>query len=218
MTDETTYIGSEPMAPDGYLQPIRYRIVCACDVCGEQFDWITDKPTSRNKPCPNPICIEMRREANVAKAHRNFAKIVQEQRGPATIGDKLIVKAVDKTAEIVMEDNHMTDLRDNIRTGDILAPALPAHLQRQADGYFDGSGLKSAVPGAGVGNQMSRRMQMLAKRALAGSYSSIAVRPDAVHGSVGRAPDSAILRYAGREILRDKGEPNAGRDIGGGSS
>jgi hypothetical protein len=209
------YLGQDTLAPTGYLQPRRYEVFCECLLCGETYSWITEKPRGKNELCPNPICVEVRREAAVAKAKKNFAKIVKEQKAPSRIGGNVMVAAVDRTAEIVMQDHKMTDLRDNIREGDIVAPKLRPDLQRQADGMFNGQGLAHAVgagPG-GTGRSMARRMEMMAKRALAGSYRASAASPAAIHE---RPAGEAPMRYIGKEVLREKGEPTAGRDIGGG--
>lgn len=53
-----------------------------------------------------------------------------------SIGGSLIAKAVDTTAEIVMEDYKMGDLRSDVREGESMAPKLAPKLQALADGMF----------------------------------------------------------------------------------
>ena len=47
-------------------------------------------------------------------------------------------KCVDKTAEIVMTDYGMTNLKDNVRVGENMAPKLTPRLQTAADNMFGG--------------------------------------------------------------------------------
>ena len=147
MSDETTYLGADTLPPERYLGPKTYRITCRCDVCLEEFSWVTEKLTKRNRACPNPVCVATRREEAKAREERNFAKMVEERRGPAQTGNKPVVKAVDTTAQIVMEDYGMTNLQDNIREGDAVAPKLPAEQQRKADGFFGGGAIKAEPAG-----------------------------------------------------------------------
>lgn len=173
MSDDVTHLGTDTLPPQQYLGPKVYRITCRCDVCLEEFSWETTKLTARNRACPNPVCVATRREENRIKVERNRAKILEERRGPATIGDKPVVKAIDTTAEIVMEDYGMTDLRDNIREGDAVAPKLPAAQQRQADGFFGGKAVQ-AERGGGAGDKLA---QLIRARALSGRYRGMAINP-----------------------------------------
>lgn len=47
-------------------------------------------------------------------------------------------KCVDKTADIVMSDYGMTNLKDNVRLGETMAPKLTPKLQSAADNMFAG--------------------------------------------------------------------------------
>ena len=53
-------------------------------------------------------------------------------------------KAVDTTANIVMEDYKLTDLKDNVRAGETMAPKLAPVLQEKADNMFGGARRKNA--------------------------------------------------------------------------
>jgi hypothetical protein len=67
-------------------------------------------------------------------------------------------RCVDKTADIVMTDYGMTNLKDNVRVGENMAPKLAPHLQGAADNMFGGK---------------SRNMKLdtakLARRAMSGA-------------------------------------------------
>ena len=91
------------------------------------------------------------------------------------VGGSAITKAVDATAQIVMEDHHMTNLQDNLRPGDTMAPKLHPVLQQQADNMFSG---------AARGHRRSRmpfNQAAMMARINSGSLSSAATRsPDIV--------------------------------------
>jgi hypothetical protein len=61
-------------------------------------------------------------------------------RAPAMVGQNISVKAIDQTAQIVMQDYGMTDLRTDVREHETAAPKLPPMLQAQADNFFVGRG------------------------------------------------------------------------------
>lgn len=48
-------------------------------------------------------------------------------------------KCVDKTADIVMTDYGMTNLKDNVGIGESMAPKLPGHAQTMADNMIGGA-------------------------------------------------------------------------------
>lgn len=55
-------------------------------------------------------------------------------------------KCVDKTADIVMHDYGMTNLKDNVRVGETMAPKLDPVRQAAADNMFGGGGKKRQFP------------------------------------------------------------------------
>lgn len=69
-------------------------------------------------------------------------------------------KCVDKTAEIVMTDYGMTNLKDNVRAGEAMAPKLHPQQQAAADNMFGGGGKK---------RQMPFNAAAMAKRAMSGA-------------------------------------------------
>ena len=52
------------------------------------------------------------------------------------VGGSNFTKAMDATAEIVMKDYGLTDLQDNLRAGDSMAPKLRQDLEQQVDQVF----------------------------------------------------------------------------------
>jgi hypothetical protein len=172
----TDYMGSEVVAPDGYLQPRRYKITAHCHRCDKEFHWIASRPGGKDRACPRKACKEAIFREAVQKEAFNLAKMLDEQRPPGHIGDKLVVKAIDATAEIVMEDHHLTDLKDNIRQGETMAPPLPDGKQALADNFFSGNALaRAGIP--------SRQAALLGRRAIAGAFRSTAINPAHVLGA-----------------------------------
>lgn len=187
-----TYVGSETLEPDGYLQPKRYRITCLCNRCGKEYRYTTTKLTAKDKPCPKKKCVEAAIREQVEKEQANFQRIVDTGVPPGHIGDKPLVRAVDETAKIVMEDHKMTDLRDNLRPGDAMAPKLPGQMQNMADNFFS----KNPLADRGLG---SRQAEMLKRRAIAGAFRGMAINPSqVVPGSTGQSP----LRQVRTERLK----------------
>lgn len=68
-------------------------------------------------------------------------------------------KCVDKTADIVMTDYKMTNLKDNVRMGESMAPKLDPRLQSSADNMFGGAKKRGNTFNAAA----------MAKRAMSGS-------------------------------------------------
>ena len=179
MSEETHDVGMEEMEPDGYLQPKRYRITCRCGRCGHEYSRITTRVTEKNPPCPRKKCKEAALKERIQIEAENLAQILAEQRAPAQIGDKVVVKAIDQTAEIVMKDYGMTNLKDNIRHGENMAPKLDnPKMQAAADNFFGGD---AAAKRAGIS---PAQMQRLGRRAIAGAYRNVAVTPAEVMGKL----------------------------------
>ena len=171
-----------PPAED-FRGPKRYRIQCRCLRCGKPYSYVTAKISDYDRPCPRKRCKQAAVDEQVERAARNMAAIIVSQRPPGHIGDSVIVKAVDATAQIVMEDHKMTDLQDNLRTGDMAAPKLPPAQQKLADGFFGG---QAVAERNGVS---SRQMQALGRRAMAGAFRNMSVNPQiAVPGKKGESP------------------------------
>jgi hypothetical protein len=110
-----------------------------------------------------------------------MAKMLDEQRAPPQVGANVTVKAVDMTAEIVMKDHGMTDLKDGIRQGENMAPKLPPPMQRAADNFFN--------PAAQMRNKRQANMaQRLGQRAIAGAFRNVAINPAEIAGGTPGEP------------------------------
>lgn len=105
-----------------------------------------------------------------------------------SIGGSLIAKAVDTTAEIVMQDYKMGDLRSDVREGESMAPKLAPKLQAMADNMF------TRPRGGNPNNIMGLPTQALIKAAVGGRWNTKdTVNPVAVqHAAKSRPPISII--------------------------
>lgn len=84
------------------------------------------------------------------------------------IGGGLMVKAMDYTADAVMQDHGMTDLA-SARVGESMAPKLPTHLQKQADAMFNPQRRGEMFGG---GNMLGNAFNQVAASAIAGANMS----------------------------------------------
>ena len=90
---------------------------------------------------------------------------------------KTLNKCVDKTADIVMEDYGMGNLKSTVKPGEAMAPRLEPKRQAAADGMFSGPRRKSA----GINTAA------LAKRAMTGGMRDMRADPvKMLHHSEGR--------------------------------
>lgn len=149
---------------------IRYRPSYHCSVCGTAWK---GKPTSTvgvntpnedaeyklamygTPPCPKCGSYTEPRGMDMSL-----------NKAPATVGQNTQVKAIDKTAEIVMQDYGMTDLRTNVRMGETAAPKIAPQLQVQADNFFVGGRKRHPH----LPNKASMSPAFLGKAAMAGAY------------------------------------------------
>lgn len=173
----------ETLPPEDFLGPRRYRITCLCKRCGKTYRYVAARLSDPDRPCPRKKCKEAALEEEISRKAHNLVVMLQSQKPPGHVGDKVAVKAVDETAKVVMEDYGFTDLKDNIRTGEGVAPKLPVEQQKLADGYFGG---KAVADRWNVGRNP---IDLLGRRALAGTFRGMAVNPGlAVPGKRGEAP------------------------------
>lgn len=206
MSDDQTF---EVVQPDGFMEPRRYRVKCQCDRCGHVYHSAWAKaPPKRDPPCPRKKCIEAAaREVSEAEVVR-LQQMLLEQRGPPTVGANKVVRAVDATAEMVMEDYGLTNLKDNIREGESMAPPLPQPQQARADAYFGGGGLKTqvpvlAAPGEPRHTMSGAQLNRLGRRAIAGAFRNMSMSPAAIMPDA--AKGSAPLRLVRTEPTGRKG-------------
>jgi hypothetical protein len=175
VTDQINILEAETVEDDPF-QGKKRRITYQCDKCSHVYVRTFKAMPKVDPPCPNKTCIEHSELKSLQLQVANLTRMLEEGRGPAQIGQKTIVKAIDKTAEIVMEDGGYTNLQDHIRQGEAMAPKLPPPMQKAADSFFSG-GAKAL----GTGETMrQKQMKALGARAIAGAYRNGAVSPNMV--------------------------------------
>ena len=189
---DIAFVGSDYLPPESYLQPRRYRVLALCTRCGQKFSWITTKHDGKDRPCPRRACIEARHredEAAELKGKRNIAKIIRERRAPGRVGSH-ISKAVDFTAEMIQREYGFTDLQDNLREGDIVAPKIRPDLQAAADNMFK----PNPTLNINAGGRKAPPLQLsaMAKVVNSGALSGMSINPAIVNA--GRMPGEPALR------------------------
>lgn len=144
----------------------KFRLTLRCRDCGNKWTRIVADVDQDDPPCP--AC---------KKRLKTRGMDYNSNRAPANVGNNVHINAIDHTAEIVMQDHGMTDLRTDVRQGETMSPKLAPHMQKQADAFFQPARRNKLIPNAAL----------MARRAMAGSYSPGAIRaPDPV--SVAQAP------------------------------
>jgi hypothetical protein len=169
----TLTLGIDMDKSESFLEPTKYKIRYQCELCGHEYSRTYKAVPIKDPPCPSKSCLAKQELASLKKQIENLQRMVEEGRGPGQIGDKVVVKAVDETARIVMEDYKMTDLKDNIRHGESVAPKLPGQQQTLADNYFGGGGLRAA----GIN---SKQAEALGRRAIAGAFRNTSLNPGSI--------------------------------------
>lgn len=187
---ETSETGWEIAPSEGYMRPTSYRVFAMCHRCGNEFHWIAKAPGGKDRPCPRKACRQAIHDEEVMEQAEKLAVMLAEQRAPAVIGNNNQVKAIDATAEIVMHDYQMTDLKTGIREGEGVAPKLPGALQAQADGYFGGRALADRG-----GARMAQQLNRIGKRAISGGLGPSPIDP-------GRLAAGGATVTPGQRILR----------------
>lgn len=162
-------LAAEWVESEQYLGPKLKRITYQCVKCRHVWTKTTKAEPKKDPPCSNQYCVQIAEMDNLRREMENLKKMLLEGRGPAHIGDKIVVKAIDATADIVMQDYKMTDLKDNIREGESMAPKLPGPMQKAADGYFGGKAM-----GEMTGAQTAQ-IKRLEQRAIHGAFRSLSV-------------------------------------------
>ena len=197
--------GFEMLEPEGYLQPRRYKMNYRCELCGTEYHRVCKAPPRKDPPCPNKGCGDKARIAEMEKQIANLTRMLESGVPPAQIGHKTITKAIDATASIVMEDYGKTDLRDNLRVGDTMAPKLPAAQQHAADTYFGGGGfaphqIPSITGQKATHGITAKQMNRLGQKAMAGGFRHMAVPPTIVRPAAQQG-ESPLIRV-GTEKLK----------------
>lgn len=164
--------------PTKAYEPVSYRVKYRCLRCSHEYSRIQRSLSAKDVPCPKQECKDAIEEERIEKAVANRMAILESRQMPGIIGDKPIVKIIDETADIVMHNHGLTDLKDNVREGETMVPPLAPKLQKQVDGFFSGK-----VDGIGT-----KRANSLVRNALSGKYKNASVSPaDVFPGRQGQA-------------------------------
>jgi len=169
----TLTLGIDMDKSESFLEPTKYKIKYQCELCNHEYSRTYKAVPIKDPPCPSKACLAKQELASLKKQVENLQRMVEEGQGPGQIGNKVVVKAVDETARIVMEDYKMTDLKDNIRHGEAVAPKLPGQQQSLADNYFGGG----AMQAAGINKKQA---DLLGRRAISGAFRSAALNPSSI--------------------------------------
>jgi hypothetical protein len=192
-----------------YLEPEEHDVTCECLRCGHQYTYRVKKLTAKDRPCPRKACKAAALEEEIERRARNMAQIIEERRPPGIIGDKPIVKAIDTTAQIVMEDNNLTDLNDNMREGDSAVPRQSTRKQAEIDNFFNPKGAMDAfrgrgAPGVPASGSVASSLNRMVKNSI---LQERAVIPTVINGN-GRQPGEPALTLA-RTVRNPGAGPNA---------
>jgi hypothetical protein len=182
---------TEVLEPDGYLQPKRYKITYKCERCGHVYHRTFKVVPRKDPPCPNKSCADKAEIEDLKKRLDNLTRMLESGQAPAHIGQNVRVKAIDTTANIVMEDYKFTNLKDRVEPGEGVAPKLPPQQQAMADNYFGGGSMKAA-------GLNKKQTDLLGRRAIAGAFRDMAVAPTSLRPP-GSTPGESPLRVVRTE-------------------
>ena len=182
---------------EGFMEKKKYRHRFRCRHCGHEYQRVSTQVLMPAPPCPRKACALERQIESQARELANLRQMFEEQRAPGHIGDKVGVKAVDETARIVMEDYRLTDLKDNIREGEVMAPKLPPHQQAAADNFFNPSATARRQGGA----RFQQRVNNLGMMAMKGALGRPAFDPGVVAQKAGIELGTSALRRVRTEKL-----------------
>ncbi len=136
----------------------------SCSDCTHVFSVVTEnRPKGRCPSCPECKKKNHATLRSISKSNRSYTQkeldhntqdILQSRQAPA-MGKSDFTKAMDLTANIVMEDCNMTNLRDNLREGENMVPNLAPELEKRVETAFQpqknnimgmqGSGLQKTI-------------------------------------------------------------------------
>jgi hypothetical protein len=183
----------------------RYIIRCRCTHfgCGHIYKWTVDAENREavdklpNKPCPKCAPkkakktkrkpkVERRDAYEVASspiAHDGIDGVIEAQRAPGINGANVTVRAIDETANIVMSDYGLSDLKTNTRAGDTMAPDLTPRQRQMNANFWGGKRGQKPMMDQAAGKQM-------VQQAMAGQF---------LAGNAGTPTDAV----SGNEVLKD---------------
>lgn len=150
-----------------------YRTNYRCTDCKSQFEKITKTFPKKDPACPQ--CKESKKvkfKSSVSDNTHNLDSVsrmqdmIDSRKAPAYGGTNLHNKAIDKTAEIVMQDYGMTNLEmgSHLRPGDNCVPKLAPELEQKVDKVF------APQPSNVMGAQSANLNNALMRQINAGVY------------------------------------------------
>lgn len=177
-----------------------------CSDCGPYQVKTENRPRGRCPACPNcgnaDSALKSTSKSNVPYTQEKLdsnVKDMNESRKAPSLGKSNFTKAMDATAEIVMSDYGLTNLQDNLRAGDSMAPKLRPHLEQQVDQVF-----KPQKPIMGM-NTATNMNKALTAQINAGKYAGQSGARDITQraqSSGYKVPVTEIFNYD------DRGKPN----------
>ena len=174
-----------------YEEVQRYEFKWGCKECGHK--WKRTIATDNPLNVPDPACPACKKER---KRHEHFTPFDPAGgRAPAFASNQKN-KALDATAEMVMQEHSMTDIQGptDVRQGEPQAPKLPPRLQTMADNMFAPQKQLAAVG-------MGRQAGAIAQNAMRGAYSpAVTGAPDPI--AVAQAPRKTVSELA--RVINDK--------------
>ncbi len=122
----------------------KYKIIYKCNSCKHQFNRISASIPKKDPPCPKCKSKKKIKENGIITSdshpnhfteNGNIDAMIASGKAPG-VGGSNIGKAVDLTADIVMKDYGLTDLKDKMKPGETMAPKLAPTQQAMAETMF----------------------------------------------------------------------------------
>lgn len=120
-----------------------YRGSYRCKDCNYNFSRITKAFPKKDPNCPQCKKADKLKCGGIVSDKTHAMEPVSTLGGTPdnpqktfSMGPSNFTKAMDATSEIVMRDYAMTNLQDNLREGDSMAPKLRPDLEQQVDQVF----------------------------------------------------------------------------------
>lgn len=135
-----------PRGPDGLPLP-KLLVTYRCKVCAVKFK-ATIYDGDPDPACPNLECGEVQTAIGLD---------VAGGRAPS-VGGSLGTRAFDRATDIVMQDQHLTNLSDAKYEGDSMAPKLGHAQQKIADSMFDPKARAEVFGGMRGGGSLLNRI------------------------------------------------------------
>jgi hypothetical protein len=150
----------------------KYQLVLRCKSCKHKYKRVVTVDEGENvADVPDPPCPKCQQKAkrtdayetaSAPIAHNGMEGIIGNGKAPGIVGNNNTVRAIDKTAEIVMQDYGLSNLKDRVYQGESLVPPLPPAMQKSADNFFGSSTNR-------FGNKMvQKRLDAAVRRTLTG--------------------------------------------------